>query len=322
LFLRGHHEWQTLQRHRMQDAIQHLSRAIEHDPSLYAAYVDLANASVIQVLCGFAVPAEAAEQVRHAADAIPPYAEGAEAILPPMGWVRFHVDRDLAGAARAFSSSAHLPHETSITRLRAMFALSRHRFPEAIALLNDALQSDPYSPWLNARLAWAHHLAGETDKSVTQAKHALDLFPDHECSCMYGAIILAFNGEVDQSIAVSENLARRSPYFDPAAGVYGYALAQAGRHDEARSILERLQWLGRERFVLSSLTAAICVALGDTDGALAELQTAAESRCPWFFQTLADPRLAPLHGNPEFVRMCGILEQMEKAAEKKNPSDL
>jgi hypothetical protein len=139
---------------------------------------------------------------------------------------------------------------------------------------------------------------------------------------MYGAIILAFNGEVDQSIAVSENLARRSPYFDPAAGVYGYALAQAGRHDEARSILERLQWLGRERFVLSSLTATICVALGDTDGALAELQTAAESRCPWFFQTLADPRLAPLHGNPEFVRMCGILEQMEKTAEKKIPADL
>ena len=321
LFLRGHHEWQTLQRHRMQDGIQHLSRAIEHDPSLYAAYIDLANASVIQILCGFAAPAEAAEQVRLAADAIPSNVEGAEAILPAMGWVRFHIDRDLAGAARAFSASAHLPHETSITRLRAMFALSRHRFSEAIALLNDALQSDPYSPWLNARLAWAYHLAGESAKSVAQAEHALDIFPDHECSGIYGAMILAFNGKVDRAIAVSESLVRRSPYFDPAAGVHGYALAQAGRHDEARSILERLQWLGRERFVLSSMTAAICAALGDTDGALAELQTAAESRCPWFFQALADPRLATLHGHPEFVRMRGILEQMEKAAEK-TPGDL
>lgn len=316
LFLRGHHECQTLQRHRMQDGIQHLSRAIEHDPSLYAAHIDLANASVIQILCGFAPPAEAAEQVRQSAEAIPPYIENAEAILPPVGWVRFHVDRDLAGAARAFSSSAHLPHETSITRLRTMFALSRHRFSEAIALLNDALQSDPYSPWLNARLAWAYHLAGESAKSVAQAEHALDIFPDHECSGIYGAVILAFNGRVDRAVAVSENLVRRSPYFDPAAGVHGYALAQAGRLDEARSILERLQWLGRERFVLSSMTATICVALGDTDGALAELQTAAESRCPWFFQALADPRLAPLHGHPEFVRMRGILEQMEKAAEK------
>ncbi len=322
LFLRGHHEWQTLQRHRMQDGIQHLSRAIEHDPSLYAAHVDLANASVIQILCGFTAPAQASEQVRLAAEAIPPYAEGAEAILPPMGWMRFHVDHDLAGAVRAFSASAHLPHETSITRLRTMFALSRHRFSEAITMLNDALQSDPYSPWLNARLAWAFHLAGESARSVAQAEHALDLFPDHESSNIYGAIILAFNGKTDNAIAVSENLVRRLPYFDPAAGVYGYTLAQGGRLDEARAILERLQWLSRERFVLSSLTATICVALGDTDGALAELQTAADSRCPWFFQALADPRLAPLQGHPQFARMRGILEQMENADDMKSAGDL
>jgi hypothetical protein len=58
--------------------------------------------------------------------------------------------------------------------------------------------------------------------------------------------------------------------------------------------------------------------LGDIEGALAELQTAAESRCPWFFQALADPRLAPLHGHPEFARMRGILEQMERSAEKES----
>jgi len=317
LFLRGHNEWQTLQRHRMEDCVQHLSRAIEYDPSLYAAHVDLANACVTQCLCGFTAPAQAAEQVRRAAEGIPASAEGAEATLPSVGWVRYHIDHDLAGAIHAFSASAHLPHETSITRLRTMFALSRHRFSEAIALLNDALQSDPYSPWLNARLAWAYHLAGESAKSVLQAEHALDIFPDHESSILYGAIILAFNGKTDRAIAISEDLVRRSPFFDPAAGVHGYALAQGGRLDEARSVMERLQWLSRERFVLSSLTAAICVALGDADGALAELQTAADLRCPWFFQALADPRFAPLHSRPEFVRIRGILERIERAAEKK-----
>ena len=317
LFLRGHHEWQTLQRHRMQDAIQHLSRAIDHDPSLYAAHIDLANASVIQILCGFIAPAQAAEQVRRATEAIPASGEGAEAILPALGWVNFHVDHNLAAAMRAFSVSAHLPHETSITRLRTMFALSRHRFDEAITLLNDALQSDPYSPWLNARLAWAFHLAGDSEKSIAQAEHALDIFPEHESSNLYGAIILAFNNRTERAIAISENQVRRSPYFDPATAIYGYALAQGGRIDEARSILERLQWLGRERFVLGSLTASLCAALGDTDAALAELQTAFESRCPWFFQALADPRLAMLHSHPEFAKMRKTLEQMERAAEKK-----
>jgi hypothetical protein len=51
--------------------------------------------------------------------------------------------------------------------------------------------------------------------------------------------------------------------------------------------------------------------LGDHDAALAELRTAAESRCPWFFQTLADPRLKPLHGHPEFDQLRAILTRME-----------
>jgi DNA-binding winged helix-turn-helix (wHTH) protein/Flp pilus assembly protein TadD len=322
LFLRGHHEWQTLQRHLMQDGIQHLARAIGSDPTLYAAHIDLANACVIQTFSGFVSPRQAAEQVRRAAEAIPAAAEGAEAILPPLGWIRFHVDHDLSGAVRAFATSTHLPHETSITRLRSMMALSRHRFLEAIELINDALHIDPYSPWLNARLAWAYHLSGEASKSLVQAEHALELFPDHESSNVYGAIILAFNGKTDRAIAVAENLVRRSPYFDLGTAVYGYALAQGGRTDEARSILERLQWLSRERFVLSSFTPAVSLALGDPEGAVADLQSAAEARCPWFFQMLADPRLEQLHSHPGFARMQKVLERMENTAAKKADHDI
>ena len=318
LFLRGHHEWQTLQRNRMQEAIQHLARAVELDPKLYIAQIDLANASVTQAFSGFASPAQAAQQVRRASDAIPSSVEGAEAILPALGWVRFHFDHDLPGAIRAFSTCAHLPQETSITRLRSMFALSRHRFSEAIGMLSEALQADLYSPWLNARLAWAYHLSGAREESVKQAEHALELFPDHEVTNIYGSIILGFNRKHARAIAVAENLVRRQPYSDLGTAASAYALACGGREDDARSILERMQWLSRERFVLSSFTPAICIALGDPDGAITELQAAAEARCPWFFQMLADPRLEPLRSHPEFAKMLKILERMEAAAEKRS----
>lgn len=317
LFLRGHHEWQSIQRHRMQDGVQHLELAVELDPSLYVARIDLANACLIQAFSGFISPLQAAEQVRHAAEAIPTSAEGAEAILPGLGWIRFHVDHDLPGALRAFATSAHLPHETSITRLRSMLALSRHRFLEAIEILNDALHVDPYSPWLNARLAWAYHLCGETARSVAQAEHAFALFPDHVSSNIYPVIILAFTGNIERALEIAENLSRHSPHLDVGVAVYAYALACGGRHDEARAILERLQWLSRERFVLSSFTIAVHVALGDTDSAIADLKEAAESRCPWIFQMLADPRIEPLRTHPEFVKMQRLLERMETTAARK-----
>jgi hypothetical protein len=56
------------------------------------------------------------------------------------------------------------------------------------------------------------------------------------------------------------------------------------------------------------------VALGEPDSAIAELRVSDESRCPWFFQMLADPQLKPLHSRPEFQQMQSILSDMEEEA--------
>jgi DNA-binding winged helix-turn-helix (wHTH) protein/tetratricopeptide (TPR) repeat protein/TolB-like protein len=314
IFQRAHYEWQTLQRHRMQDGLQHLLRATELDPSLIGARVDLANLCVTQSLYGFMSPTVAADIVRRTAESIPDVTVRAEAILPALGWVRLHVDRNLPAALSAFSLSDHLPHAPWITRARSTFALSRHRFGEAIDLLRAAIQLDPYSPWLQARLAWALHLAGQASESFEQIQRALTLFPEHGGANLYGVVILAFNGEPVRATELAQELEQRVPYFDLAPAVHAYALACAGRGDEARTILERLQWLGRERFLLRAFTPAVYVALGEPDAALAELRASDELRCPWFFQMLADPRLKPLEDRPEFKQMQAILADMEAGA--------
>lgn len=326
IFRRGHHEWQTLERHRMQDALQHLLRATELDPSLIEARVDLVNLCVAQSLYGYMSPMVAADIVRRTAESVPNVAIRAEAILPALGWAQFHVDRDLPAALSALSLSAHLPHNPWITRVRAIFALSRRHFSEAIDLLREAIQLDPYSPVLQARLAWALHLAcgpgvtlGENpsvspSESVDQIRDTLREFPENGATNLYGAVILAFNGEAERATEIAQQLAQRLPYFDLATEVHAYALACAGRGDEAHAILERLQWLGRERFLLRAFTPAVYVALGELDAALAELRTSNEIRCPWFFQMLADPRLKPLHARPEFLEMQAILDGMEAEA--------
>ncbi len=311
IFQRARYEWQTLERHRMQDGLQHLSRAAELDPSLISAKIDLTHLCVTQAFYGFMAPSVAAELIYRTADSIPDFPHQAEAMLPVRGWVDFHVGHNLSAALWAFSQSAHLGHDPWITRVRAMFALSRHRFEEAIALLRAALREDPYSPWLHNRLAWALHLDGQSSESVAQMEQGMNLFPGHEGTSLYGSIIFAFSGRVERAVELAERLALRLPYFDLATAVHAYALACAGREDESRAILERLQWLSRERFVLKSFTPAAYVALGDPESALTELRAAGEDRCPWFFQMLADPRLEPLHVRPEFQEMKAVLARME-----------
>lgn len=314
IYKQAHHEWQCVQRHHMQDAMCHLSRAIELDPSLLAARLDMANLSIAQGMYGFMAPTSVASIVKHAAM---PRREGEpipEAILPALGWVKMHVDRDLAAAREAFSRSSHLPHNLWVTGNRSMFALSRHRTEEAIEIFRAALSLDPWSPWLLARLSWALHLAGEGAESVRQIREALEQFPGHLGVGFYAALILGYNGEAEQAIELTSELALRATYSDMASAAQAYLYAMSGREAEARIHLERLQWLGQERYVVQSFTAAAYVALGEYSAALEQLKAAETARCPWFFQMLIDPRLKALQAYPEFQAMQRILPEMEAAA--------
>jgi DNA-binding winged helix-turn-helix (wHTH) protein len=314
LYQRARFEWQSLERHRMQDAVQHLSRAGELDPSLIAARVDLAHLAITEAFHGYLSPAVAVGLVRHAAKPGFDKDAGGLAILPAVGWVSFHYDRDLGRTLAAFERSSHLLHDPWVTRARVMLALSRRRYDEAAAIIRDALSVDTFSAWLHARLAWTHHMAGDAAASVREINAALQQFPQHEGTEFYAGIILAFNGEAERAVELAGALAQRRPYFDPATAVHAYTLAVAGRSDEARSILERMEWMSRDRYVMNSLSAAVYVVLGEPDQAVAQLEAANAARCPWFFQALADPRLAPLNKLPRFRELEQVLVDMERGA--------
>jgi tetratricopeptide (TPR) repeat protein len=252
--------------------------------------------------------------VRRAADGIPELNEQAEALLPALGWVEFHFDRDARSALRMMTRSSTLPYEVTNTRARSWLLLSRQRFSEAIELLGEAIRHDPYSPWLQSALAWALHLAGERDASMAQIRKAIDFSSDFDNSLFFGAMILGYNGEAERAIELAETLAARSSHYDLGISAHAYALACSGRAEESRSHLDRLQWLSRERFVLNTLNAATHVVLGEADAAIEELRTANENRCPWFFQMLADPRLKPLKGRSEFAALESSLAAMEANA--------
>jgi len=146
----------------------------------------------------------------------------------------------MPAALDAFARSAHLEHDPWITRVRAMFLLSRHRFDEAIDFLRASIDADPFSPWLEERLAWALHLAGKREASVEQIRKAIGQFAEHDGALLYGAIILGYNGEADRAAELARALSARSAHFDLAMAVHAYALACAGRDEEARALLEQL----------------------------------------------------------------------------------
>lgn len=318
-FLRGHYEWQSLHRSRMQEGMRHLTRASELDPSLLAARVDLVQLAMTQCYYGFMAPRAAADQIRRTSLELPPASRQMESVLPAIGLVHLHVDHDLAAAVEAFDDSSHLPHDSWTTRARVHFELSRHHFTEAIELLAAAQAQDPCSPWIEARLAWALHLNRDAAASLEQIERCLKLFPEHLATGIYGTILLAWSGQLERALEMALSLTRRFPYFDLGLALEAYVRALDGQSEYAAQMMERLEWLGRERYVMKSFSAATYLALGKTDMALTQLRTAAEERCPWFLPTLADPRLDAIAALPAFGSLRQILSRMEDSLGGKAP---
>ena len=311
-FHKGHFQVQGLQSSRVHDGLQELVKASELDPTLTAAQIDLINACVAQAFYGFLQPSLAAQIAKRAAHSFTKDNRGLDAVAPSIGWIQLHFDRNHEQALKTLERSAGLPLEPGNVRAWTMAHLSRGAFHEAVALTERALRSDPYSPWLHARLAWIWHLAGEKDQSRKRINEALSIAPEHEACCIYGSAILAYLGEAERAAELAGGLAHRSTFFDLAVAAKAYALARSGQRSEAEGLAERLQWMGGERYVSRSFTAFVHLELGDVEEALADLYAADAARCPWLFQVLRDPRLKSLRQTEGFAPLQLVLDEASR----------
>ncbi len=308
LWLRARSQWNTLERHQTQDAIQTLQRVIELEPSLVVARIHLVHSYQQQSFQGYIRPEAAAALAREQAEEIGNYTGASHSVQAALGWIALHHDRNFAAASVAFRMLDAIDYDSWTIPYRVRFALATGQFCNAQGLLEDAIGRDPYAPSHHGQLTWTLHLLGDGDGARRQAEKSLQLFPEHPMVLLFGAMVLAadsrgLDSQREAALEASRLLTRKAPYFDAAHAVEAFVLARCGQTRQARLILERQMWLARERYVQRSFHVPALVALGDDQSALEELSAAEVSRCPWFFELLADSRLAPLHDAPEFLRL-------------------
>jgi Flp pilus assembly protein TadD len=93
------------------------------------------------------------------------------------------------------------------------------------------------------------------------------------------------------------------------AGLLGHAYGLAGRTEDARAELQRLQLAAARGYVPAEYRVLVHLGLGDHDRALAALEEAFQNRSGGIAYLKADPILDPIRDDPRFqaiVRRAGL----------------
>ena len=182
---------------------------------------------------------------------------------------------------------------------------SRGRPDEGLALLERAREADPLASFPYTLTAWSLLVIGKPEDALRYAEDALGFEKEDVSALCAMSMANVALGRFDDGIAAAERgvaITHRAPYF---LGTLGWALATAGRTDEARAILEEM----RVRPAASPTTVSeawLLGALGETDAAFEALARAeAEYQATLYYTGL--PGFDSLRADGRFSALLGRL---------------
>ena len=303
LYLQGRYFFEKRDGASVARARDYFEQAIRRDSSYARAWAGLSDAYSHSATFGYASPNSVYERAKDAAlralalDSL--LVEGHVA----RGFVAQFLERDYATAGRSFDRAIELdPRYAPAHQFRGWYLIAAGRPEEAIEKMRAAVQLDPFSLVINARLATMLHYGRRFEEALTQAQHTLDLDSTFFHGRAEKARALIVLGRCAEALAIIE---QDPPQLAaPFRGQRGSAFARCGQRDKALAEVERLYAEAASgRYVTHYAFASIHAALGNRDQALRELELAVDERAWTLWALPLEPDFDAFRSDPRFVRL-------------------
>ena len=283
--------------------IRMLEGVVRESPRFAPAWVALANAHCMAARLGIAPSGKAFPQVKTCMDKALAIEDLTEAKTAQAYYHFFYEhDWDAAEASllRALALDARYPLAVG-GYAQLLAALGRHN--EAVFLMRQACDLDPFASYSAIMFGWALYYAGNYEASLAQLKKAMALDSSLWIGHTSAGMVLERLGEVQGAVAEFRLALEYSDNSSLAKAHVAFGLARLGDRAGATEILNTLLNLRQTRYFSPYWIAVIYVALNQNSEALKWLEIAARERCSWIVFAREDPKLAVLHSDPRFHRV-------------------
>lgn len=286
----------------MQQAVQFFERAIAADPEYALAYAGEAMVYLELGEGGLQDPAVAYPKASAAvatALALDPSLPDAHCML---GYLRTIWEFDWSGAEQAFKQALALrPGHADAYDFYGRLCASMGRLDEAVAMQRRALELDPLAH--RTDVANALLRAGRFAEAEAATRQALEFDPGYDRGHATLGWALIRQGRMAEGLAELEQAITLSPNANQWLAQWGQALALAGETAQARTVLDRLEGLSRERYVSPYHLAYVHTGLGEYDQAIDWLERAYKTRSGAIHGIKGSFLFAPLREHPRFAAL-------------------
>ncbi len=315
LYLKGRHYWHQRTPASVKVAIQCFEQAIALDAEYALAYAGLADCYGILRVYGWMSALEANPRAQAAA-------AKAMALDPSLAeanfskaFATFYATRQWREAGPQFARALALNPRNPLSHgYCACFAAMVNLPAEVRGFLDRARELDPLSPFTHGLAGAAFYALGEFEAARQASARALELQADYMLGLWVGGLALSGLDRHEDGLALLERavVLSRAPVFVCALG---FALARAGRTDEAERLLGELEdRASRGEYVPVFTKLAIHVGLGDLPAIRREFAASLEEITPTFsFRVTAGVFLDAYAGDPEIARLYAELYQEDNS---------
>ena len=173
------------------------------------------------------------------------------------------------------------------------------RFDEGVAESQRAHEFDPLSLTINTDVAKVYMLSGRYDDALEHYQRALNLDPDFEVA--HGLMALTYSKKGRHEEALGELRKIKDLETDPMyLSFLTYVYGEAGRGNEARRVLGRLNDLSKRTYVSPQWMTIAYAGLGEKDQAFKWLERIVDERAQGMITFKVSPVWDKLRSDPRF----------------------
>lgn len=268
------------------------------------AFSGLATTSCLLALYSIEQPQDVLPRARRAAQTAVRLRPDLAQAYAALGLVAFLYDWDWVLAEAHFRKSIDRdPAYAEVRHWYAMLLTARGRFSESVTSMDEALRLAPKSRIINVKRGTVLTAAGRYREAEAQLRAAIAAFPSMALPWREIGFLELRRGDTEAALVAFEEAAELGGGPSKESAGLGHAYGVAGRHEEAREILDVLLRRSRESFVPPMYVALVYLGLGQRDHALEWLEKALRIHDPGLVYLRIKPGFEALYDDPRFIEI-------------------